>query len=90
MIERTEYFRTSLFYLSVNAAQTWYLKTTEICALTVLVPEVKNQGVCMAMLPPKSLRENPSLFVPALGYAEHMTASVHCQPLFSLAFFPRA
>lgn len=36
MIEKTEYFRTSLFYLSVNAAQTWYLKTTEICALTVL------------------------------------------------------
>ena len=66
------------------------LKQQKFVLLQFWMPEVKNQGVCMAMLPPKSLRENPSLFVPALGYAEHMTASVHCQPLFSLAFFPRA
>lgn len=36
MIERTEYFRTSLFYFSLAAVQTRCLKTTEIYALTVL------------------------------------------------------
>ena len=89
MIERTEYFRTSLFYFSVNAVQTWYLKTREICALTVLgATSSKSRCLHGHAFPPKSLRENPSLFLPAVGYAWCVTASVSFCLL--LSFFPES
>ena len=56
-------FRTSLFYFSVNAAQTWYLKTTEICAFTVLGARSSKSRRLHGHAPSKSLRENPSLFL---------------------------
>lgn len=50
------------------------LKQQKFVLLQFGVPEVKTQGVCMAMLPLKSLRENLSLFLPALDNAWHVTA----------------
>ena len=56
-------FRTSLFYFSVNAAQTWYLKTTEMCAFTVLGARSSKSRHLYGHAPSKSLRENPSLLL---------------------------